>query len=211
MVPRAEDVAAMLHPTRGGPARALSRAQERDVTTDVVKQQDAGAAVAVPEPLKPHASESACKAPKQQEQEEEHLDLTRPGEVPNAVVNPDTDLILNMLDPENGPAAGLPYQVRGGGPWGSDAAAPAAWSSKERAAHLRDRRSSQEGGRAASGGDAARTHRVRSLASGFSIEGSTQSRASLRCGCTHLRCTTWVRRGRRARRSGWRRWRCWAR
>lgn len=30
---------------------------------------------------------------------------------PGAVTNPDTDLILNMLDPENGPAAGLPYQV----------------------------------------------------------------------------------------------------
>jgi hypothetical protein len=32
---------------------------------------------------------------------------------PNAVTNPDTELILNMLDHENGPAAGLPYQVPG--------------------------------------------------------------------------------------------------
>lgn len=29
----------------------------------------------------------------------------------NLVCNPDTSLILNMLDPENGPAAGLPYAV----------------------------------------------------------------------------------------------------
>mmetsp|Transcript_31353 Transcript_31353/g.79990 ORF Transcript_31353/g.79990 Transcript_31353/m.79990 type:complete len:891 (-) Transcript_31353:88-2760(-) len=33
-----------------------------------------------------------------------------------AVTNPDTSLILNMLDPENGPASGLPYQVHYLGP-----------------------------------------------------------------------------------------------
>ncbi|KAL6751941.1 mixed lineage protein kinase [Haematococcus lacustris] len=35
---------------------------------------------------------------------------------PEAVTNPDTSLILNMLDPENGPASGLPYQVHHLGP-----------------------------------------------------------------------------------------------
>mmetsp|Transcript_19044 Transcript_19044/g.32598 ORF Transcript_19044/g.32598 Transcript_19044/m.32598 type:complete len:905 (+) Transcript_19044:39-2753(+) len=47
---------------------------------------------------------------------EEIIEIASPGEIPNAVVNPDTDLILNILDPVNGPASGLPFQVHYLGP-----------------------------------------------------------------------------------------------
>ncbi len=58
-------------------------------------------------------TETVSKGKAKHTQEEEEVDLDNPDTCgSNVITNPDTDLILNMLDPENGPAAGLPYQVR---------------------------------------------------------------------------------------------------